>query len=200
MGFKLYDTMIFAKKNAAPKTHKRYEQCFEYMFVFAKRKPKTTNMIMTGCTQAGKQRNGNTYIHDTTDKFKPQHTPGKVSEKKIQCNIWEYSIGKAESYRNIVKRKHPAKFPILLARDHILSWSNEGNVILDPFIGSGTTALAAILTGRKYIGFEISKEYHSKCERYIEILHDKIKNGDKEVKRFYEELKSIQYKDFIKRK
>lgn len=198
VGFKLYDTMIFAKSNPTPKTHKRYEQCFEYMYVFAKRKPKTTNMIMTECTKAGKQRNGNTYIHDATDNFKPQHTLGKVSEKKICCNIWKYSVGKAELYQNIVKRNHSAKFPILLARDHILSWSNEGDVVLDPFIGSGTTALAAILTGRNYIGFEISEEYHRKCEKYIEILHNKVENGNEEVTRFYEELKLIQYKDFSK--
>jgi site-specific DNA-methyltransferase (adenine-specific) len=194
-GFNLYDTMIYLKQNSPPKTHKRYEQCFEYMFVFSKGIPSTTNLIMQPCKRAGKDRKGNTYIHDRNDNFTLQHKEGKVLKEKIRFNAWTYTVGNAEKYRNLVKRNHPAKFPILLARDHILSWSNKGDIVLDPFIGSGTTAIVAILLERKYIGFEISEEYYKTCTESITLISDKIKHRDKTVIKYLNELAEIKFKE-----
>ncbi len=194
IGFILYDTMIFKKQNPPPKNHRRYEQCFEYMFILSKGKPLTTRLIMQSCKKAGKIRSGNTYIHDKSDIYFSQHKEGKVFSEKIRSNIWEYTVGNAEKYKNIVRRQHPAKFPILLARDHILSWSNEGEVILDPFMGSGTTALAAKLLNRKYIGFEISKDYWQRSREYLKLLDQKIKTDDKTILKFRSEVDEIMFR------
>lgn len=195
-GFYLYDTMIFAKKNAPPKNHKRYEQAFEYMFVFSKKAPKTTNMITRECKNAGKKRNKSTYIQDNSDKYSPQHKNGEVADSAIRENIFTYSVGNCEKYSNIVKRDHEAKFPLELARDQILSWSNEGDIVLDTFSGSGTTAIAAILTNRNYIGFEKTKTYTDRSREYIKIVEEKIKKDDASILAFKEDLKNIKYKEW----
>ena len=122
-------------------------------------------------------------------------TKKESTERKIRFNIWEYTVGNAEKYRTIVKRKHPAKFPILLARDHILSWSNKEDIVLDPFMGSGTTAIVARLTNRKYIGFEISQEYCNRCLGYMKLLDEKITSRDKMIVKFKNELERIKYKE-----
>lgn len=192
-GFLLYDTMIFLKNNPPPKTHRRYEQCFEYMFILSKGEPKTINLMARKCKKADEIRKGNTYIQDRTDTFKDQHKEGIVSKTSAKYNVWSYSVGNAEMYRNIVKRNHPAKFPLSLARDHILSWSNKGDVILDPFMGSGTTAIVAILTERSYIGFEKNEEYCNRCTKYIAELHEKVENDNKDLQKFKKDLNEIEY-------
>jgi site-specific DNA-methyltransferase (adenine-specific) len=156
IGFNLLDTMIYGKQNYAPAypTMRRYAQTFEYMFVLSKTKPnvfkpkqveKVRNKIEKGC----KTRNKN----GTQNKSK-LIIPTKST--KDACNIWMYPTEKAKDAGN-----HPAVFPEQLAKDHINSWSNENDIILDPFMGSGTTAKVAHLLNRKFIGFEMSKEY---CE------------------------------------
>ena len=197
-GFKLYDTMIFEKQNPTPKTHKRYEQSFEYIFMFTKGKPKAANIIVEKSKHSGKQRYNHTYRHDENDKLSPQHKGGEVSEYKIKNNIFKYVVGKNEKYADIVKRNHPAKFPIELVRDQLLSWSNEGDTVLDPFSGSGTTAIVAILTNRNYIGFEKNKKYVESSNRYIDIVKDKIKNNDESIRNFNKDLSNIIYKEFNK--
>ncbi len=147
-GFNLHDTMIYAK-TSQPRQKTRYEQQFEYMFVLVKGKIATFNPIKI------KSKNGGKLVKRTCrdnggDKL--IQSCNLVSEYKLKGNIWEYG-----SKQN--KTKHPAVFPEQLASDHIISWSNENDTILDPFIGSGTTAKMAKLNNRNYIGFEISKEY-----------------------------------------
>ncbi len=198
IGFKLYDTMIFEKQNPTPQTHKRYEQSFEYIFMFTKGKPKTTNIIAEKSKHSGKKRYNHTYRHDKNDKLSPQHKGGEVSEYKIKNNIFKYVVGKSEKYADIVKRDHPAKFPIELVRDQLLSWSNEGDTVLDPFSGSGTTAIVAILTNRNYIGFEKNNEYVERSNRYIDIVKDIIKNDDESIRNFNKDLSNIRYKEFNK--
>ena len=61
-------------------------------------------------------------------------------------------------------------FPEQLASDHIESWSNAGDVVLDPFLGSGTTARMAIMKYRHYIGFEVSEEYY-------DIAHNRVNSA-----------------------
>ena len=64
--------------------------------------------------------------------------------------------------------KHPAIFPEPIARDHIRSWSNEGDIVLDPFNGSGTTTKMARELGRRYIGIEVNPEYCEIAEKRLE--------------------------------
>ena len=155
-GFNLHDTMIWQKPS--PYQHKnRYIQEFEYMFVFSKGKPGTAKLIRdrknkwAGTKIHGTERQANGELRHKTNFQKRKITP----EYGARYNIWDIPSVKCN------KTGHPAVFPVRLAKDHIESWSNEGDVVLDPFMGSGTTAAACIETGRSYIGFEISKEY---CE------------------------------------
>lgn len=163
VGFKLHDTMIY-EKNTSPfparRNGNRYTQIFEYMFVFCKGKIKTANLICdkpnkwAGHTNWGKNTNRGKdgELKETTD-IKP------VPDFSPRNNIWKYNVGKGFNSSDKESHQHPAIFPEQLAEDHILSWSNEGGIVLDPFCGSGTTCKMAKKNNRHYIGIDISKEY-----------------------------------------
>lgn len=160
VGFKLHDTMIYEKNSSAfpaARTSKRYTQIFEYMFVFCK--GKIRNDITLLCDKpnkwAGYTNWGNNTQYDKEGNLKQTDNIKPVPDFSLRNNIWKYSVGFND------KTGHPAVFPEQLAQDHILSWSKECDVVLDPFMGSGTTAKMAILNNRHYIGFDVSKEY---CE------------------------------------
>lgn len=165
IGFNLYDTMIYRKQNYVPLTHKRYEQEFEYMFVFSKGKPKTFNPIMVPCKYAGTETWGSASYHKTSNSGLVQTGKKKINDFKQHGNIFTYRTGSIKSKAGI---KHPAPFPEDLAKDQIITWSNEGDLVLDCFMGSGTTAKMSILNNRNYIGFEISEEYCKIAEERIE--------------------------------
>lgn len=156
-GFKLHDTMIYMKNNPTPIKSKRYQPSFEYMFVFVKGKIKTFNPIMV----EKKYIENRKIKHYNKDKEGRQisHEYKSKSNMKVKTNVWNYSVGLHHSSSDKIAFQHPAIFPEQLVKDHIMSWSNENDIILDPFMGSGTTAVACIDTNRNYIGFEISKEY-----------------------------------------
>ncbi len=155
-GFKLYDTMIWYKqKSGSIGSLKRYENTFEYMFVFSKGMPKTTNIIKdkpnktSGRLLHGKfrQRDGS-LIHTSGYKKKT------VAEYGRRHNVWCIS---SEAHNKTI---HPAVFPVQLAKDHIITWSNEGDTVLDIFSGSGTSGVACVETNREYIGIEIDEQYY----------------------------------------
>ena len=164
IGFNLHDTMIWDKCGftATGSLKVRYGSVFEYMFILSKGKIKTFNPIKDRKNKyAGKRKTGSIRKKDGTTK--PMSSQGRVfSEYGQRFNIWRFSpVGKN-------KTSHPAVFPLQIAKDHILSWSNENDIVLDPFIGSGTTAIAAIRTNRQFVGFEISPEYCDMANRRIE--------------------------------
>ncbi len=157
LGFNLHDTMIYHKNNAMPLTHNRYDPCFEYMFVFSKGKPKAFNPLMDKTLNAGQIKKRELEVkmagiagHQSRNRN--EHTV--VKSEKYRKNLWSYSVGTESD-----KTKHPAPFPEQLANDHIISWSNEGDVVLDCFMGSGTTGKMALLNNRKFIGIEKDAEY-----------------------------------------
>jgi site-specific DNA-methyltransferase (adenine-specific) len=152
-GFNVHDTMIYEKINYIPLTHNRYEQCFEYMFVFSKGKPKTFNPIMIDCKTKGNNTDKRTF-YQTNKQDKPTigHNNVCVKNQKQNKNIWELST-------NSGYKGHPAPFPEQLAKDHILSWSNENDIVFDPMCGSGTTCKEAYLLHRNFIGVDMSEEY-----------------------------------------
>jgi len=158
-GFSLHDTMIYEKENPIPLTHNRYEQKFEFMFVFSKGKPKTFNPILRENSHAGKKQSG-TFRHDGKN-LTSRNSHNLTRKKSYRYNIWKYSVGRGGTTSDLYAFEHPAIFPEKLAEDHIISWSNPGDIILDPFVGSGTTAKMAALNNRHYIGIDISEEY---CE------------------------------------
>lgn len=156
--------MIYAKQNPPPKNHPRYEQAFEYMFVFSKEKPKTFNPILEKCSLAG-QINKGTMRNEGKDDLSIKHGYGKpVKEFKLKNNIWYYPVGKN---KDKFIHKHPAIFPEQLAADHITTWSNEGDLVADFFCGSGTTCKMAKLLKRNYIGVDISEEYCQMAEQRL---------------------------------
>jgi len=168
-GFNLLDTMIYAKKNYAPAypSMRRYAQTFEYMFVFSKGKPKTFNPIQTEKSQRFSQSESCGFRQkDGTIKRKKIKS---LNNLKNECNVWSYAVGGANTTKDKIAFGHPAIFPEQLAKDHIKSWSNEGDLILDPMAGSGTTLKMAKELNRNYIGIEMSSEY---CK----ISEERIKN------------------------
>lgn len=155
IGFNLHDTMIYAKNNPIPQNHNRYEQCFEYMFILSKGKPKTFNPIKVPTKNAGAEfdwGNRKTVLDDKQCRRHRASDIRKVNDTKIYNNIFYYSIGGS-------KVGHPAVFPLQLAIDHIITWSNKDDIVLDPFMGSGTTGLACIQNDRQFIGIDISDKY-----------------------------------------
>lgn len=176
-GLKLTDTMIYRKLNYLPQNKKRYEQEFEYMFVFVKGKIKTFNPIMIPCKYAGVEAWGeSSFYKDSSGELKGSKRV-VIKDEKIKGNIFEYRVGSTERKKRKSKIKHPAVFPLDLARDMITSFSNEGDLVLDPFSGSGTTCIACLELGRKFKGYEISKDYYDssieEIKNFIENLNKK---------------------------
>ena len=180
-GFLLHDTMIYEKNSSSyPSSVKsnRYTQIFEYMFVFSKGKPKTSNLICdkpnkwAGHTNWGKntKRIGENEQLVEVGNIKP------VPDFSPRNNIWRYVNGGGFASKDKIAHKHPAIFPEELVKDHLLTWTKEGDLVYDPFIGSGTVAKMCILLGRDYIGSEISQEYVDICNERIEITTKTLKN------------------------
>ena len=156
-GFRLHDTMIY-QTDKPPMNHNRYQACFEYMFIWSKGKPVTFNPIKVPCKHAGKPNVSRVYFAADGSK-KAMSKPGVYNETKVKQSIWYISSGNDKS-------GHPAAFPEVLARDHILSWSNEGDTIFDPFMGGGTTGKMAKLMNRNFIGIELDQGYFDiACKR-----------------------------------
>lgn len=155
IGFKLHDTMIWRKPNPTPQfpSIKRYTNDFEYMFVFSKGKMECFNPLMTECKLAGRgcNRNKNALFYGQTAD-RPRDEVTIVKDTKRLTNTWEIGVGSKN-------KVHPAVFPEKLAANHILSWSNPGDLIFDPFLGSGTTATMAVANRRNFLGFDMSDEY-----------------------------------------
>ncbi|PTT89332.1 site-specific DNA-methyltransferase, partial [Pelomonas sp. HMWF004] len=157
-GFNLHDTMIFRKRNPIPQIYrKRYNNEFEYMFVFSKGVVKTHNPLMTDCLHAGLELGSTTYKNYSKGVQTRKKLANPVKAQKIKGNIWEYVVGKNKEDQEA--KGHPAPFPCQLAEDHIVSWSNPGDVVLDPMCGSGTTCKVAKQQGRRFIGIDASPEY-----------------------------------------
>lgn len=167
LGWNLTDTMIFRKKNPIPQIYrKRYNNEFEYMFILSKGVVKTHNAIMVDCLHAGLQLNGTTYKNYSKNVQERSKMAKPVKSQKIKGNIWEYVVGKNKEDQEA--KGHPAPFPCQLAEDHILSWSNKGDIVLDPMCGSGTALKMAKRFGRNYIGIDISKEYIEIAEKRVQ--------------------------------
>jgi len=163
IGFNVHDTMIWLKPNPTPTDPKclRYYNAFEYMFVFSKGKPKTCNYIKEKSKNTGKEfgsapmkRVDGTNRDDRTEKLKGI----KIKDYKIKSNVWECAIGSGVS-KDKIAFKHPAIFPEKLVEDHIISWTNKNDIVLDPMCGSGTTCKMAWLNKRNFIGIDMSEEY-----------------------------------------
>lgn len=174
-GFSLHDTMIYHKDNPPPVGGaNRYYQAFEYMFVLSKGAPRLN---------AIEAQRRNKWNDKRTTRFRAvtRNADGEFEKKQVPIkevvkiqNVWTYVVSGGASATDRLAYQHPAIFPESLARDHILSWSNEGDTVFDPFTGSGTTGKMAVLHRRKFIGCEISAEYLEIARRRISAANDNL--------------------------
>jgi len=176
-GFNLHDTMIYQKNSLAFPDTNRYYQCFEYMFVWSKGKPNTCNQIKDKKNkQANKTITGNYRdIDGSLKEMAGSKKANRIKNKGVRWNIWKYNTGWKHSYTEEWLRGHPAIFPEQLANDHIISWSNEGDLVFDPFMGSGTTGKMALQNNRDFIGIELDP-------KYFEIAKKQIAEAEKQKK------------------
>lgn len=194
-GFILHDTMIYEKNGSsrpAKRTSKRYSQIFEYMFVFTKGEIRKDITLIAdkrnkwaGWAKWGK----NSSFNVKGDLIEVKKQQPVISEFSLRNNIWKYSV----SFND--KTGHPAVFPEKLAEDNILSWSVEGDLVLDPFMGSGTTAKMAMLNKRNFIGFEKNTEYYEKSLERIDKYEGKTNESLSAVTATneYGEEETLQY-------
>lgn len=192
LGLNIHDTMIYEKNGSsfpARRTGNRYSQVFEYMFVFSKGKPKTANLICdkpnkwSGYTSFGTSTNRNAAgelvkakNRKPTPNFSPRH------------NVWKYNTGKKYTTNDDFAFKHPAMFPESLAEDHVMTWTKEGDLIVDPFVGAGTTTKMAAINGRRWLGIDISEEY-------VDIAIERMKIAEQMVQDGYKKDYSPEVKD-----
>lgn len=192
LGLNIHDTMIYEKNGSsfpARRTGNRYSQVFEYMFVFSKGKPKTANLICdkpnkwSGYTSFGTSTNRNAAgelvkakNRKPTPNFSPRH------------NVWKYNTGKKYTTNDDFAFKHPAMFPESLAEDHVMTWTKEGDLIVDPFVGAGTTTKMAAINGRRWLGIDISEEYVDIAIERMKIAEQMVQDGYK--KDYSPEVKS----------
>lgn len=163
-GFRLHDTMIYHREGP-PLSHNRYEQKFEFMFVWSKGKP-TFNGLRECSASAGKRRTGS--MRQDGDHLSMRSAKGFVAETRLCGNVWKFAVGNNGSTTDKIAHLHPAIYPEALARDHILSWSNEGDTVFDPFLGSGTTGKMALAHGRNFIGIERERTYFDIAQKRIQ--------------------------------
>jgi site-specific DNA-methyltransferase (adenine-specific) len=159
IGFTIYDTMIYHKNGPPFPESGRYSQVFEYMFVLSKGKPKTVNLIKDKVNRwAGHKNFGTPSARKENGELKKSKA-FTVAEYGTRYNVWYINNGKGYTTKDDYAFKHPAMFPETLAEDHILSWTNENDIVFDPMCGAGTTQKMAKLNNRNYIGFDIVQEY-----------------------------------------
>lgn len=165
VGFNLHDTMIWNKGSCPFPDKTRYYQSFEYMFIFSKGEIFKFNPISDRKNKWGGSKVHGTLRQKNGDLVRPTGMKSGRLVKEYGCrfNVWEQAPERDNT------TTHPAPFPLQLIKDHIISWSDKSDIVFDPFMGSGTTAVAALDVGRRYIGAEIAKEY-------VEIANERIKN------------------------
>jgi len=170
VGFNIHDTMIYSKDGAVYVERTRYWQEFEYMFIFSKSKPNTVNLIKDKKSIYSRGDSSTTYRQKDGTVKRGGGFTGKRIEYGIRSNVWRINSGYMKSTTDKIAYYHPAIFPDKLARDHIISWSNKDDIVLDPMCGSGTTCKMAKKLGRKYIGIDISPEYCNLSKKRVNMV------------------------------
>jgi DNA modification methylase len=166
LGLNLHDTMVWHKTNPPPQTKdgRRYTLAHEFMYIFSKGSPATYNELRVPCAGAGVVTNNRTQrsMDGTIREDRSEARRGAVVKlDKPRQSVWEYA--------NTGSRGHPAAFPLNLAKDHIVTWSNPGDVVLDPFAGGGTTLKAAAELKRQFVGIEINPDYCAEIEDWLKL-------------------------------
>lgn len=176
IGFSMFDVIIYEKAGTAPPHKNRYFNAFEYMFILSKGQPKTIHLLTD---KPNKWANYTTFGNVTRREQDGTLTSkGKktINSFGVRTNIWRYNNGRGFATKDEIAYLHPAIFPEQLAQDHILSWSNEGDIVLDPFCGSGTVMKMARALNRRWVGVEVSEEYCQIARKRIGIGAVNVEN------------------------
>jgi len=169
IGFNIHDTMIYEKAGFSAPSSNRYYQIFEYMFILSKGRPSVFSPL-------NDRKNrwpgawGQSSFRDKSGKLKGKHFEAPRREWGRRFNIWKYVVGYGYNTKDDIAYQHPAIFPEQLAADHIMSWSNENDLVLDPMNGSGTTTKMAAKLKRRYIGIDISEKYCELARQRLEAV------------------------------
>ena len=164
IGFVVHDVMIYQKKNTPFMRSNAYTNAYELMLILSKGgPPKTFNPLKVPTQRSGRELLTHNKLPDGVNKKKR----GMLKREKTRTNIWPYAVGFGGTTTDRIAFQHPAVFPDRLAEEHILSWSNPGDLVLDPMCGSGTTCKMALLNNRRYIGIDIADEYIDIAEARI---------------------------------
>lgn len=155
IGFNMHDIMIYRKKNTPFMRSNAYTNCYEFMFILSKGKPSIFNPIKEKTVRNGFEL----LVHNKKSDGVNKKILKELKKEKTKTNIWDYAVGLGGTTSDKIAFNHPAIFPEKLALDHILSWSNKGDLVFDPMCGSGTTCKMAFITGRNYLGIDISEDY-----------------------------------------
>ena len=167
LGFNMYDTMIYLKSGFRYPFPNRYHQVFEYMFVLTKGKIKTFNPIKDRKNIHTSRRRAE--MKREVDGSASYRKPFQATEYGKRYNVWQYQPSEGK----VKFDGHPAIFPEALSRDHILSWSNPGDVVLDPMCGSGTVPKMCVMTERQFVGIDISSKYVELATKRFESAQEK---------------------------
>ncbi|GAB6393324.1 MAG: site-specific DNA-methyltransferase [Treponematales bacterium] len=174
-GFNVHDVMIYKKKNTPFMRSNAYTNCYEFMFVLSKGSPKTFRPLMEKTARHGFEM----IVHNKGPDGINKKNLKELKPQKVKTNIWEYAVGLGGSTNDREAFEHPAIFPEKLAEDHIVTWSNPGELVFDPMCGSGTTCKMALKHSRLYLGCDISAEY-------IEIARRRLANYENKIRLLWE--------------
>jgi DNA modification methylase len=173
-GFNLHDTMLYVKNNPIPQDPgKRYRQTFEYMFCFSKGTPKTFNPITEPTKNAGQKIKAFRITENGRGNVPKEDVGREIKAERKVSNIFVYNVGTA-SAQDKIAFKHPAIFPEKLAEDQIFTWTNVGDIVYDPFLGSGTTAKMCCTLNRRWLGSEISSDYVEIAEERLVLYRHRL--------------------------
>ena len=167
-GWTISDIVVWCKPYNPMHRHGAHQQCWETVIVASKGKPRTSNPEQVPCTTAGRRYEGGEPVYrDVDGSHRPREKRGTTPDTRRDGNWWLIPVGRCHSTADLYAFDHPATFPEKLAAKCINAWSVEGDLVLDPFAGSGTTLKMARLLGRRWVGIEISPEYAAIAERRV---------------------------------
>lgn len=157
-GWGLYQTLIWRKSQPSAFARRRYQFVHEPMYVFSKGRPRVANPIRDHRNKTAGMVNRDK--HTTNPERRGTLRTYTTPEYSVRWDVWD--VPRCPS-----KAGHPASFPERLARDHILTWSEPGDLVLDPFCGEGTTGVVAVSEGRSFVGCDISP-------RWAEVARERV--------------------------
>ena len=171
-GLRLHDTLIYQKHGSIPRTWKRrHRKGHEYMFVFARGQPATVNIIIDVPAAQQRVTRGN-LMRGRDGKLALRENVQVTPETLPRDTVWRYPTGIRiqghADWERLLITQHPATFPLALASDHVRTWTDEGALVLDPMMGSGTVVRAAVDLHRRAVGIDIHQPYVDLARRRMQ--------------------------------